>query len=136
MKFIIGNISSIDFVAHTEPQEETDGERNHPNHTTCAAATPTVQMPPLVPPGSENSIKLEIDALPYHCVHRAHVRALSDIIAVSDQVSDSDSDDDCLIVGSSNMPIPLRSTMEGLIKQDNDSISGNKPFIVTVSVEN
>lgn len=41
-------------------------------------------------------------------------------------------DDECEMIGES-VPRPLVSTMEGLLKRENDSITNSKPFIVTVS---
>lgn len=142
----------------TETQRETlgqtDNEENHPhsspNLTVNETATASVPMTP----GSENemisthttpeSVKEEVNAEPYHCAHRAHARALSLIIGMPDAVNenrtvnnqDSDSDD-CLIVDDTNIiPMPLPSTTEGFIKQNNDIVSGDKPFIQTVRIKN
>lgn len=49
------------------------------------------------------------------------------------QNDDSDSSDDC-IFESDDIPLPLPSTTQGLIKQENDRISGDKPFINTVCI--
>lgn len=46
--------------------------------------------------------------------------------------SSQDSEDDCTMIGNT-IPLPLNSTSEGLIKHENDPISKDKPFIVTVS---
>lgn len=40
-------------------------------------------------------------------------------------------DDDCIIIGA-NVPLPLPSTSEGLIKYQNDPISDSIPYIRTV----
>lgn len=43
----------------------------------------------------------------------------------------SNDGDDCILLGE-NVPLPLQSTRDGLVKRENDVLSGNKPFILTV----
>lgn len=43
----------------------------------------------------------------------------------------SSDDDDCVMIGE-NIPLPLRSTAEGLIKQQDDPISNDIPYITSV----
>lgn len=45
--------------------------------------------------------------------------------------NDSD-DDDCLMIGD-DVPLPLHATAQNLVKYQNDEISGNIPFMNTVS---
>lgn len=45
-----------------------------------------------------------------------------------------DSEDDCVLIGTS-VPNPLPSTREGLVKREQDVLSGDTPFINTVSSE-
>lgn len=47
----------------------------------------------------------------------------------------ADDSDDCIIINdlSFDMPRPLLSTSEGLVKQENDAVSHDKPFMTTVS---
>lgn len=86
---------------------------------------------------------------PYHRTHRAlsHIiepRALSHIIDENDLANDNHSldhsdnqvdDDDCVIIGETSIiPKPLQSTIDSLIKRDNDIISGDKPFTETVRI--
>lgn len=51
-----------------------------------------------------------------------------------DKDTDDDSSDDCIMMGET-VPQPLPSTVEGLIKQENDVVSADKAFIRTVSVQ-
>lgn len=44
---------------------------------------------------------------------------------------DESSDEDCIIIGP-NVPLPLPSTSEGLIKHQDDPISDSMPYITTV----
>lgn len=77
---------------------------------------------------------------PYHRTHRA----LSHIIDENDLANDNHSldhsdnqvdDDDCVIIGETSIiPKPLQSTIDSLIKRDNDIISGDKPFTETVRI--
>lgn len=52
-------------------------------------------------------------------------------LRMSDDLGD---DEDCVIIGEiGGIVLPLRSTIDGLIKHENDLISGNKPFMETVN---
>lgn len=84
-------------------------------------------------PGSKD-IPIKTESEPYYSVHRTHARALSAIIYMP-PVNDLE---DCWLVGDTTvqMPKPLKSINESLVKQETDIISGNKPFTITVGVEN
>lgn len=52
----------------------------------------------------------------------------------NDDDEDDDSTDDCIITGvSGTVFLPFRSTTNDLIKQENDRISGDVPYMDTVS---
>lgn len=52
---------------------------------------------------------------------------------LQDDLHDDDSNDDCQLVGDpDSVPLPLPSTADGLIKQKDDPISNDIPFITTV----
>lgn len=52
--------------------------------------------------------------------------------AIAETSSLASNDDDCVLLGET-VPAPLPSTLDGLAKQQNDPISGNKPFNSSVS---
>lgn len=52
--------------------------------------------------------------------------------AHEDETTDNSDDEDCVMLNKS-VPRPLQATRESLIKYENDLISGNIPFILTVS---
>lgn len=105
-------------------------------------------------PGLENE-EIKIEPSPYHTPYRLHVRAsslaINDILGLNNPAKSAEnppssvpslrqnapeSDNDCMIVGTSEMPVPFGVTEDGLIKYKNDAVSANKPFLPTVGIEN
>lgn len=86
------------------------------------------------------------EPVPYYRPHKAHIRALSDIIGTQsgkqsgepqyDSYDQDPDQDDCMILGASKIPMPLCSTSDGLIKYENDVVSGNEPFVTMVGRKN
>lgn len=93
----------------------------------------TVQMPP----GCENDVILDVikqEPMPIHRPYRAHARALSNII----DMPRNDLDDVTFIEdspGAIQMPLPIACTSTGLVKYENEVVSGDKPFAKTVSIK-
>lgn len=52
---------------------------------------------------------------------------------VNNKQPDLEEDDDCVMIIESSIPVPLRSTQEGLTKREADPISNEIPYITTVS---
>lgn len=52
---------------------------------------------------------------------------------VSNTEPDLEEDDDCVMISEPCVPIPLRSTQEGLTKREADLISNEIPYITTVN---
>lgn len=89
-------------------------------------------------PNGTLSVKLEDE--PIFSLFRANSTSLEEIFNETlDSVSNMDDDansnnsseEDCIIIGS-NVPLPLPSTSEGLIKHQDDPISDSMPYITTV----
>lgn len=131
-----------------EPTEESVGqidEEVNPSNLTVVSAAGQITV------GLENQMisahtasstlqqPIKQEPKPYYSAHRAHARALSNIIDRNDLESANDLDDcldDCSIIGEDNqVPRPLQSTTDDLIKRDNDIISGDKPFTQTVRIK-
>lgn len=92
----------------------------------------------------ENSENIKNEAVPIFSMFHSNQASLSDTLDdVSSNVNNTsdfglaeakaEDDDDCVIMGS-NVPIPLNSTTEGLTKRDDDPISHDIPFIITVRI--
>lgn len=84
---------------------------------------------------SADSIKSEQN--PVFCSYDARARELNQLFdeVVSLNNDDASDDDECVMMDEGEpFPLPLSSTPEGLIKREGDTISGNKAFIVTVSI--
>lgn len=88
-------------------------------------------------PNETLSVKLEDEPIFSH--FRANSTSLAEIFNETldslsnmdnDANSNDSSDEDCIIIGS-NVPVPLPSTSEGLIKYQDDPIS-DKPYITFV----
>lgn len=71
---------------------------------------------------------------PNDAINLNAVRRMSINIRNNQNEEDTD-DEDCVITGvSGSVLLPLRSTMDELIKRENDPISGNIPCIDTVNL--
>lgn len=77
------------------------------------------------------SIKLENE--PVFSLYQENSKSIEEVLNNSLGSShDEDLDeDDCVMLGT-NVPRPLISTSEGLVKHQDDAISGDMPYITTV----
>lgn len=84
-------------------------------------------------PGSSVKQEPAREPVPYFQPHQTRTRVLNAII----NVPQDDPNGDCVIdetsIGKRGMPMPLPSTSDGLLKQENEVVSGDMYFIRTVS---
>lgn len=137
------NLIIFSFVDYVAPLELQIGARREENHYNSDGSIPNSIPSSILTSSVQNSTEPEQpvkqEPVPYYRTHRAHARALSELIDSATDASkgpdEGSSENDCSIVGEIiDMPLPLESTKEGLIKRENDIISANKPFTETVCI--
>lgn len=83
------------------------------------------------------NVQVKVEEVPLYEIYASNREEVDVLLDEPDEIHYYDSDDDLtMIVPENGIPMPLGATDDNIIKRERDSISGNIPFNILVSILN